>query len=99
MRLGVFVILTTLGTTKSLDSPHILQCIDHLSLIKYAIANVSYYCMHDLTVDCTESQRNVNGACSIQISVRIERRTSVAGLLASILIMAGYHMLVYVILR
>lgn len=58
-------ISTILGGVMSLNVNDVLQGINHLSPIKYAIANLAPYAMDGQKFDCTPSERLVNGQCPI----------------------------------
>ncbi|OQD76189.1 hypothetical protein PENDEC_c005G06482 [Penicillium decumbens] len=58
-------ISTILGGVMSLNVNDVLQGINHLSPIKYAIANLAPYSMHGQHFDCTPSERLANGHCPI----------------------------------
>ncbi|KAJ5156010.1 hypothetical protein N7492_008813 [Penicillium capsulatum] len=58
-------ISTILGGVMSLNVNEVLQGINHLSPIKYAIANLAPYSLHGQRFDCTPAQRLANGSCPI----------------------------------
>jgi ABC-type multidrug transport system ATPase subunit/ABC-type multidrug transport system permease subunit len=58
-------ISTILGGVMSLNVNDVLQGVNHLSPIKYAIANLAPYSMHGQHFDCTSSERLANGQCPI----------------------------------
>lgn len=100
--LGIF---TALGGTMSLEPPRILQWFNHLSPIKYAISNVSYYCLRGLVLDCTDEQRKADGSCPIQRGEEILELYNLSterpwvDLLAGVLLMVGLRLVVFVILK
>jgi len=57
-------IATTLGGVMSLNIPSILQAFNHLSPLKYQVANMAVYSMRRQTFSCTTAQE-VNGSCPI----------------------------------
>ncbi|GFF50054.1 uncharacterized ABC transporter ATP-binding protein/permease YOL075C [Aspergillus udagawae] len=59
-------ISTILGGVMSLNVNDVLQAINHLSPIKYSIANLAPYGMRDQHFTCTASQLLANGTCPIQ---------------------------------
>ena len=59
-------ISTILGGVMSLNVNDVLQGINHLSPIKYSIANLAPYSLHGQHFDCTPAQRLANGACPIE---------------------------------
>lgn len=58
-------ISTILGGVMSLNVNEVLQGINHLSPIKYAIANLAPYSLHGQHFDCTPAQQLANGSCPI----------------------------------
>ncbi|KAF7593441.1 hypothetical protein BBP40_011544 [Aspergillus hancockii] len=59
-------ISTILGGVMSLNVNSVLQGINHLSPIKYAIANLAPYAMRNQEFVCTAAQRLADGSCPIQ---------------------------------
>lgn len=59
-------ISTILGGVMSLNVNDVLQAINHLSPIKYSIANLAPYAMNNQHFTCTPSQLLGNGTCPIQ---------------------------------
>ncbi|EAW09537.1 putative ABC efflux transporter [Aspergillus clavatus NRRL 1] len=59
-------ISTILGGVMSLNVNEVLQAINHLSPIKYAIANLAPYALHGQEFTCTAAQRLADGTCPIQ---------------------------------
>lgn len=59
-------ISTILGGVMSLNVNEVLQGINHLSPIKYAIANLAPYSLRNQEFVCTQGQRLANGSCPIQ---------------------------------
>jgi hypothetical protein len=102
---ALLAIFTVLGGTMSLDPPRILQWFNYLSPIKYAIRNVSYYCLRGLVLNCTEDQRMSDGTCPIRSGeeilelYRLKVQRPWLSLLAGLLVMFGFRFLVFVILR
>ncbi|QQK40979.1 ABC efflux transporter, putative [Penicillium digitatum] len=58
-------ISTILGGVMSLNVNNVLQALNHLSPIKYAIANLAPYSMHGQVFHCSDSQKLVNGSCPV----------------------------------
>ncbi|KAF3387300.1 putative ABC transporter ATP-binding protein/permease [Penicillium rolfsii] len=58
-------ISTILGGVMSLNVNEVLQGLNHLSPIKYAIANLAPYSMHGQRFHCTSSQQLADGSCPI----------------------------------
>ncbi|KAJ6083401.1 hypothetical protein N7467_007536 [Penicillium canescens] len=58
-------ISTILGGVMSLNVNDVLQGINHLSPIKYAIANLAPYSLAGQVFSCEDSQRLVGGACPV----------------------------------
>lgn len=54
-----------LGGIMSLDVNNVLQGFNHLSPIKYAIANLAPYSLHGQVFHCSDAQRLANGSCPI----------------------------------
>ena len=57
---------TILGGIMSLNVPSFLQALNHLSPIKYNVANVVPYAMRNISFTCTDSERLSNGHCPIE---------------------------------
>lgn len=100
--LGIF---TALGGTMSLEPPRVLQWFNHVSPIKYAISNVSYYCLRGLVLDCTDDQRKEDGSCPIQRGedilelYNLDTERPWVNLLAGISLMIGLRLVVFAILK
>ncbi|KXG48696.1 ABC-2 type transporter [Penicillium griseofulvum] len=58
-------ISTILGGVMSLNVNNVLQALNHLSPIKYAIANLAPYSMHGQVFHCSDAQRLANGTCPV----------------------------------
>ncbi|KAJ6138586.1 hypothetical protein N7471_005072 [Penicillium samsonianum] len=58
-------ISTILGGVMSLNVNNVLQALNHLSPIKYAIANLAPYSMHGQVFHCSDAERLANGSCPI----------------------------------
>lgn len=58
-------ISTVLGGIMSLNVPSFLQALNHLSPIKYAIANLAPYAMEGQYFTCSDAERLANGQCPI----------------------------------
>lgn len=58
-------ISATLGGVMSLNVNEVLQGINHISPIKYAIGNLAPYFMKHQHFVCTASQRLADGSCPI----------------------------------
>ncbi|KAK2763762.1 hypothetical protein FQN54_009379 [Arachnomyces sp. PD_36] len=67
----VLSISTILGGIMSLNVPAVLQALNHLSPIKYAIANLAPYAMHDQTFTCTDAQRLPTGRCPLETGQQV----------------------------
>ncbi|EAU34929.1 conserved hypothetical protein [Aspergillus terreus NIH2624] len=59
-------ISTILGGVMSLNVNDVLQALNHLSPIKYSIANLAPYAMRHQAFYCTPAQRLADGSCPIQ---------------------------------
>lgn len=66
-------ISTILGGVMSLNVNDVLQGINHLSPIKYAIANLAPYSLAGQVFSCEDSQRLVGGACPIDSGEQVLR--------------------------
>ncbi|KAF7169250.1 hypothetical protein CNMCM5623_002068 [Aspergillus felis] len=64
-------ISTILGGVMSLNVNDVLQAINHLSPIKYSIANLAPYAMRDQNFTCTAAQLLANGTCPIQTGQQV----------------------------
>jgi hypothetical protein len=64
-------ISTILGGVMSLNVNEVLQGINYLSPIKYAIANLAPYSLHGQHFDCSASQRLANGQCPIETGEQV----------------------------
>jgi ABC-type multidrug transport system permease subunit len=64
-------ISTILGGVMSLNVNDVLQGINYLSPIKYAIANLAPYSLHGQHFDCSASQRLANGQCPIETGEQV----------------------------
>lgn len=64
-------ISTILGGVMSLNVNDVLQGINHLSPIKYAIANLAPYSMHGQHFDCTPAQQQPDGRCPINTGEQV----------------------------
>ena len=101
----LLAVFTILGGTMSLDPPRPLQWLNYLSPIKHAIASVSYFCLHGLILDCTDDQPVKGDACPMQRGedilelYRLNTEKQWWGLLEGFLVMLGYRLLAYVILK
>lgn len=58
-------ISTILGGVMSLNVNNVLQALNHLSPIKYAIANLAPYSMQGQVFHCSDAQRLANGSCPV----------------------------------
>ncbi|KAL4805229.1 P-loop containing nucleoside triphosphate hydrolase protein [Aspergillus unguis] len=61
----VISVSTVLGGIMSLHVNSFLSALNHLSPVKYLIANLASYSMRGQTFDCTDSQRLPGGRCPI----------------------------------
>ncbi|KAE8380034.1 P-loop containing nucleoside triphosphate hydrolase protein [Aspergillus bertholletiae] len=59
-------IANLLGGVMSLNVHEVLQGLNHLSPVKYAIANLAPYAMRNQEFVCTAAQRLADGSCPIQ---------------------------------
>lgn len=64
-------ISTILGGVMSLNVNDVLQGINHLSPIKYAIANLAPYSMHGQHFDCSPAQQLADGRCPIDTGEQV----------------------------
>ncbi|KAI2792908.1 putative ABC transporter ATP-binding protein/permease [Penicillium oxalicum] len=64
-------ICTILGGVMSLDVNDVLQALNHLSPIKYSIANLAPFSMHGQVFDCTPSQQLADGSCPISTGEQV----------------------------
>lgn len=64
-------ISTILGGVMSLNVNYVLQGINHLSPIKYAIANLAPYSMHGQYFDCAPAQQLPDGQCPISTGEQV----------------------------
>ncbi|KAJ5235275.1 uncharacterized protein N7469_004443 [Penicillium citrinum] len=64
-------ISTILGGVMSLNVNEVLQGINHLSPIKYSIANLAPYSLRGQHFDCSASQRLVDGQCPIETGEQV----------------------------
>ncbi|BCS02685.1 uncharacterized protein AKAW2_60949S [Aspergillus luchuensis] len=97
-------IFTMLGGTMSLNPPRVLQWVNHISPIKYAIDNLAYYCLSGLELQCTDSQRRADGSCPLQTGEQalelygLNTDRPDIGLVAGVVLMVGYRLLVWAVL-
>ncbi|KAH8701578.1 hypothetical protein BGW36DRAFT_371135 [Talaromyces proteolyticus] len=61
----VLSISTIMGGIMSLNLNNVLQGFNHLSPIKYSVANLAVYSMRHQTFSCTEAERLPDGICPI----------------------------------
>ncbi|QSS63537.1 ATP-dependent ABC transporter [Histoplasma capsulatum] len=59
-------IANILGGVMSLNIPAVIQAFNHLSPIKYAVANLASYSMANHHFTCSDSQRMPSGNCPIE---------------------------------
>ncbi|KAJ5174837.1 ABC-2 type transporter [Penicillium canariense] len=64
-------ISTILGGVMSLNVNDVLQGLNHLSPIKYSIANLAPYSMHGQTFSCSPSQQLADGSCPINTGEQV----------------------------
>ncbi|KAF9889185.1 hypothetical protein FE257_007674 [Aspergillus nanangensis] len=64
-------ISTILGGVMSLNVNEVLQGLNHLSPIKYSIANMAPYAMRNQEFHCTTAQLLADGSCPIQTGVQV----------------------------
>lgn len=64
-------ISSILGGVMSLNVNEVLQGINHLSPIKYSIANLAPYSMHGQHFDCSPVQRLADGSCPIDTGEQV----------------------------
>lgn len=62
----VLSIATILGGIMSLNVNEVLQALNHLSPIKYSIANLAPYAMRNQQFTCMDAQRLPDGRCPIE---------------------------------
>lgn len=67
----LLLISTILGGVLSLNENDVLQGINHLSPIKYAIAKFAPYSLHGQQFDCSASQWLFNGQCPIETGEQV----------------------------
>ncbi|KAE8148190.1 P-loop containing nucleoside triphosphate hydrolase protein [Aspergillus avenaceus] len=66
-------ISSVLGGVMSVDVNDVLEGINHLSPIKYSIANLAPYALRHQTFECTTAQRLADGTCPIQTGQQVLR--------------------------
>ncbi|KAL1967562.1 hypothetical protein VTN77DRAFT_3077 [Rasamsonia byssochlamydoides] len=64
-------ISTILGGIMSLNVNGVLQALNHLSPIKYSIANLAPYSMRNQHFTCTAAERLPNGQCPIETGLQV----------------------------
>jgi ABC-type multidrug transport system permease subunit len=64
-------ISTILGGIMSLNVNNVLQALNHLSPIKYAVANLAPYSMRSQRFTCTMAEQLPNGQCPIQTGQQV----------------------------
>ncbi|PGH21586.1 hypothetical protein AJ80_03146 [Polytolypa hystricis UAMH7299] len=64
-------IANVLGGVMSLNIPAVLQALNHLSPIKYSVANLAPYAMKGQLFTCSDSQRLPDGSCPIQTGEQV----------------------------
>ncbi|KAJ5861511.1 uncharacterized protein N7529_008821 [Penicillium soppii] len=66
-------ISTILGGVMSLNVNDVLQALNHLSPIKYAIANLAPYSLHGQVFHCSVAQQLADGSCPIDSGEQVLR--------------------------
>lgn len=64
-------IATIMGGVLILDLNDVLQAINHLSPVKYVVANLAPYAMRHQTFTCTDAERLPNGHCPIETGQQV----------------------------
>jgi ABC-type multidrug transport system ATPase subunit/ABC-type multidrug transport system permease subunit len=67
----ILSISTIMGGIMSLNLNKVLQGFNHLSPIKYAVANLAPYSMRHQIFTCTDAERLPNGQCPITAGVQV----------------------------
>ncbi|KAI7975883.1 hypothetical protein EIK77_005633 [Talaromyces pinophilus] len=67
----ILSISTIMGGIMSLNLNKVLQGFNHLSPIKYAVANLAPYSMRNQLFSCTDSERLPNGECPITSGMQV----------------------------
>lgn len=67
----ILSISTIMGGIMSLNLNKVLQGFNHLSPIKYAVANLAPYSMRDQVFTCTDAERLTNGQCPITSGIQV----------------------------
>ncbi|KAL2223218.1 P-loop containing nucleoside triphosphate hydrolase protein [Thermoascus aurantiacus ATCC 26904] len=67
----VLSISTILGGIMSLNINDVLQALNHLSPIKYSVANLAPYSMRNQHFTCTDAQRLPDGRCPIETGQQV----------------------------
>ncbi|KAJ5341263.1 hypothetical protein N7541_010387 [Penicillium brevicompactum] len=66
-------ISTILGGVMSLNVHEVLQALNHLSPIKYAVANLAPYSLHGQKFHCSAAQQLADGSCPITSGEQVLR--------------------------
>ncbi|EEA27042.1 hypothetical protein TMatcc_004679 [Talaromyces marneffei ATCC 18224] len=67
----ILSISTIMGGIMSLNLNKVLQGFNHLSPIKYAVANLAPYSMRNQLFTCTDAERLPNGQCPITSGIQV----------------------------
>ncbi|KAK2841573.1 hypothetical protein FQN49_006125 [Arthroderma sp. PD_2] len=97
-------VATVLSGIMSLNVPSVLQAINHLSPIKYAISNLVPYSMSGRVFTCTDDQRLPNGHCPIEtgeqvLSLYNLNKDPVINVMALGLCVIGYRLAAYALMK
>lgn len=100
----VLSVALVMGGVMSLHIPAFLQAFNHLSPIKWSIANLAPYTLRPLTFSCTDFQRLPSGACPFDTGLQVLQlydldRNPRIGLLALAGCVVAYRALAYVVLK
>lgn len=64
-------IATIMAGILSIDAPEVLQGINHISPVMYAVSNMSPYTMRGQFFTCSDAQRLPNGRCPIETGEQV----------------------------
>ncbi|KAK2788682.1 hypothetical protein FQN53_003191 [Emmonsiellopsis sp. PD_33] len=64
-------IANILGGVMSLDVPDVIQALNHLSPVKYSLANLAPYSISGHTFTCSDAQRLPDGRCPIETGEQV----------------------------
>ncbi|KAF2457396.1 P-loop containing nucleoside triphosphate hydrolase protein [Lineolata rhizophorae] len=103
--MSVFLSLAQImGGVMSLDIPDFLQAFNHLSPVKYSIANLAPYALEDQTFTCNDFQRLPNGQCPAETGQQVLEmykldKTAWLNVLALGICAIIYRLVAYVVLK